>query len=168
MRTWENFEYQRFACRCGCGRNEIDLDTIDLCQALRYICNEPLVVNSGYRCEKHPDEAGKAEPGAHRLGLATDLGVHLQRSWVLNNAIGVYNLMARLASRADETSAREVARYAGLEGERAAYVVDVAKRAGPVQGVGVNQRSGMRTRFFHVDRSASYPWRTRPTVFSYG
>ena len=73
--SWPNFTREEFACRCGCGKNEIHDKTIDLVQSIRTAVGEPLSITSGYRCPNHPIEAKKATPGTHAQGLAADIGV---------------------------------------------------------------------------------------------
>jgi hypothetical protein len=69
---WPNFTLAEFACK-HTGRCEMDPDFLDRMQALRDLLGEPLPVSSGYRDRSHPEEAGKAEPGAHAHGCAGDI-----------------------------------------------------------------------------------------------
>lgn len=73
--SWKNFTRDEFACKCGCGTNEIKDSTIDYAQELRDECGFALPVTSGYRCPKHPIEARKTNPGTHARGVAVDFGV---------------------------------------------------------------------------------------------
>lgn len=49
--------------------------TMDRLQELRTAWGFPMHVNSGYRCPKHPVEAGKARLGAHVYGHAADIAM---------------------------------------------------------------------------------------------
>ena len=64
------FTREEFACRCGCGRNEIPDEFIHDLDDLRDECGFPLVINSGWRCENHPKEAVKDKPGEHNRAAA--------------------------------------------------------------------------------------------------
>lgn len=46
-------------------------------EKLRAIIGKPIVINSGYRCPKHPVEVAKAQPdkGPHPKGEAADISV---------------------------------------------------------------------------------------------
>lgn len=70
---WEFFTREEFACKCGCGTNEIDPVFVGQLDELRRRCGFPLGVTSGYRCENHPVEADKEKPGMHHSGRAADL-----------------------------------------------------------------------------------------------
>ncbi len=74
---WKNFSKDEFGCKCGCGRNEISDQIIDVCQAIRDEVGYSLVVSSGFRCAAHPVERSKSKPGTgtHCRGVAADLAV---------------------------------------------------------------------------------------------
>ena len=73
--TWKNFTRDEFACKCGCGTNEIKDEAIDLAQEVRDEVGFAMPITSGYRCPNHPEERAKAKPGSHAKGLAFDVGV---------------------------------------------------------------------------------------------
>jgi len=73
--TFRYFTRDEFACRCGCQRNEIPDEFIHDMDDLRQACGFPLVITSGWRCEKHPDEVAKDEPGEHNRAAA-DVRAH--------------------------------------------------------------------------------------------
>ena len=70
---WPNFQHLEMACS-HCRENRMDEETMDALQLIRNICG-PLRVTSGYRCEDHPVELQKSNPGAHTLGKAVDIAV---------------------------------------------------------------------------------------------
>lgn len=70
MAQFRYFVREDFACRCGCGRNEIPDSFIHDVDELREACGFPLVVTSGWRCENHPREARKERPGEHNRAAA--------------------------------------------------------------------------------------------------
>lgn len=73
MSRWANFNRNEFRCRCGCERNEIRDELIDVVQDIRTEVNRPLAISSGYRCPDHPVESAKGEPGTHSQGMAADV-----------------------------------------------------------------------------------------------
>lgn len=64
----------RMACRC-CGALGIKQEALDKLQKVRDEYGKPMVLTSGYRCEKHPSEARKKAPGQHYKGTAFDIRV---------------------------------------------------------------------------------------------
>ena len=50
--------------------------TFVIADAIREALDRPLVASSWWRCEKHPVEARKLEPGPHFHGCAVDLLLH--------------------------------------------------------------------------------------------
>jgi len=84
--TWANFTHDEFACKCGCGRNEMRPEVVDVAQELRDLVGFALPVSSGYRCDNHPVERRKSRPGMHALGLAVDFAVSHQQARILLEA----------------------------------------------------------------------------------
>lgn len=75
--TWtaKYFTYNEMACKCGCGKAEMDQEFMDLLDSLRDILGKPIVITSGYRCPNHPAEKRKEKSGAHSKGKAADIAV---------------------------------------------------------------------------------------------
>jgi len=48
-----NFDRSEFACKCGCGLDGIDMDTVRALQQIRSTIDKPIIINSGCRCEQH-------------------------------------------------------------------------------------------------------------------
>lgn len=69
------FTRDEFACKCGCGKNEMPDWFIHDLDELRDACGFALSVTSGWRCEDHPKEAVKEKPGQHNIAAA-DLMAH--------------------------------------------------------------------------------------------
>ena len=66
------FNRDEFACKCGCGMNEIDNSFITLLDNARELSGKPYIITSGYRCENHP--LSKQNPtSSHIRGLAADI-----------------------------------------------------------------------------------------------
>lgn len=71
---YPNFKEYEFRCR-HCGQQDMKPEFMERLQALRDVYQRPMPITSGYRCENHPIEKAKAEPGMHSTGLACDVGV---------------------------------------------------------------------------------------------
>ena len=69
------FTPDEFKCK-HTGMNEIDYKFIEALDRLRYKCEFPFVITSGYRHETHPVEAKKDKPGTHNQGIAADIKVN--------------------------------------------------------------------------------------------
>jgi len=69
----------RFACRCGCGRNWVDVRLESMVHRLEEEVGERLVVTSGYRCEAHNRAVGGSPTSSHKKGLAADLACDASR-----------------------------------------------------------------------------------------
>lgn len=73
----QNFSRREFACKCGCGKDDISPELVDICQAIRDYIGVPLCVNSGCRCEKHNAKVGGVKNSYHVQGKAADLACTL-------------------------------------------------------------------------------------------
>jgi uncharacterized protein YcbK (DUF882 family) len=97
----QDFNRSEFACKCGCGRDNISLDLVDRLQRLRAITGIPIHINSGCRCIKHNQDQGGKPDSAHicegKGGEAADIkiegSIHLFR---LISIIFVFNLFNRI------------------------------------------------------------------------
>lgn len=68
-----NFSRFEFACRCGCGYDNINPDLVAALQELRDKVGQALHVNSGCRCEEHNHNVGGARLSQHVAGNAADI-----------------------------------------------------------------------------------------------
>lgn len=68
-----NFSRAEFACKCGCGFDDIDRDLVELLQQIRSALGAPLTITSGCRCEEHNAKSGGAVTSAHVSGHAVDI-----------------------------------------------------------------------------------------------
>ena len=73
----KNFKVNEFACKCGCGFNEIDQRAMNMAQVIREELGVPVRVNSGCRCEKHNAKVGGVKGSKHTKGFAADLSCSL-------------------------------------------------------------------------------------------
>lgn len=85
MSQWENFKVEEFACK-HCGENKIKPELIDVVQKIRTALGRPIRISSGYRCEDHPAEKRKDEPGEHFDGTAADLAVSYENAFLVLRA----------------------------------------------------------------------------------
>lgn len=69
----KNFSRSEFACRCGCGFDDINKFLVAKLQVLRDKIGVPIMINSGCRCQKHNDAIGGAKFSYHIRGLAADI-----------------------------------------------------------------------------------------------
>lgn len=72
---WPNFERSEFACKCGCGFDDIAPETVDVFQWARNRYGVPVTVTSGCRCPEHNRAVGGAENSRHPKGEAGDMKV---------------------------------------------------------------------------------------------
>lgn len=68
----KNFSVSEFACKC-CGVNGMIPVFMSRLQSLRDIYGRPMVITSGYRCEKHNTAIGGHKNSQHKFGLACDI-----------------------------------------------------------------------------------------------
>jgi uncharacterized protein YcbK (DUF882 family) len=68
-----NFSRSEFACKCGCGKDNISPKLVGALQALRDTIGEPIIINCGCRCVKHNKEIGGVKDSQHVLGKAADI-----------------------------------------------------------------------------------------------
>ena len=77
-----NFSRSEMACRCGCGRDEMDSEFMLMLQELR---NEvgPMPVTSAYRCYTHNSRVSKVKNGPHTQAKASDILISGERAMLL-------------------------------------------------------------------------------------
>ena len=69
-----HFKRAEFACKCGCGFDDVDPKLAVLCETIRTAAGVPVRVNSGCRCEKYNAKVkGAAKDSQHTKGKAADL-----------------------------------------------------------------------------------------------
>ena len=86
---YKYFKIKEFACKCGCGTNKIRPELIEMLDVARKIAKIPFVINSGYRCPKHP-ESLKNPASSHIEGLAVDIKCTDSKSRaIILDALGV-------------------------------------------------------------------------------
>jgi len=66
------FSRHEFACKCGCGFDDIDERLVHRLQVVRDIIKIPMIINSGCRCVEHNKNVGGAGGSYHLIGEAAD------------------------------------------------------------------------------------------------
>lgn len=70
------FKLSEFTCKCGCGQNKMDPQTLNRFDTLRAQFGKPLIVTSGYRCPEHNAKVSSTgRTGPHTTGQAADFAV---------------------------------------------------------------------------------------------
>lgn len=86
--TYKYFKREEFACKCGCGTNEIEPALISKLDKAREIAGVPFKINSGYRCPAHNAEEGGVSASAHTSGWASDIAaVDSRQRWKILEAL---------------------------------------------------------------------------------
>ncbi len=66
------FTKDEFACKCGCGKKDMDAEHMRMLIKAREVARVPFVINSGCRCEKHNAAVGSTSRN-HIEGKASDI-----------------------------------------------------------------------------------------------
>ena len=69
-----HFNLQEFECPC-CKRVMLHKDLLKKLSDLRREINQPLFINSGYRCEQENKKVGGVSKSYHLFGMAVDVSV---------------------------------------------------------------------------------------------
>lgn len=69
------FSRKEIACKCGCGFDSMDSETLQVADAVREHLGVPVVCNSGCRCPEHNEKIGGAKLSQHVRARAMDLAV---------------------------------------------------------------------------------------------
>lgn len=88
----ENFDRHEFACKCGCGADEVSPKLIETLQTLRTLAGVPITVTSGRRCPGHNAAVGGVANSQHLLGNAADVMV---RGWTAGEVLKVLQVLVR-------------------------------------------------------------------------
>lgn len=74
IRVSEFFSLYEFQCPC-CHCVKLHPLLLQKLKGLRYRIAKPIIINSGYRCNKHNKEVGGVKNSYHLLGKAADIHV---------------------------------------------------------------------------------------------
>ncbi len=83
-----HFSRHEFACQCGCGYDDINMELVYILETIRVAIGRPITITSGCRCVEWNQEVGGTSNSAHLTGDAADLKTQgsLQRAEYLDNA----------------------------------------------------------------------------------
>lgn len=70
-----NFSRSEFACKCGCGLDDIDMVLVYELQDMRDFFEKRITVTSGCRCTAYNKKVGGRPRSQHLLGKAADIVV---------------------------------------------------------------------------------------------
>tara|TARA_B100000959_G_scaffold147137_1_gene154500 strand:+ start:400 stop:762 length:363 start_codon:yes stop_codon:yes gene_type:complete len=68
-----NFNRIEYACRCGCGKDDIKDELAMKVQLVRDTLNRSITINSGIRCSNHNSTINATPTSSHIDGWAADL-----------------------------------------------------------------------------------------------
>ena len=81
-----------------CGKVKYDIGLMAKLELVRLFLNDPIIINSGYRCEVHNKNVGGAKNSLHLKGKAVDIKARNQKELIrivekvfTNGGIGYYN-----------------------------------------------------------------------------
>lgn len=75
----QNLTLPEFQCKCSserCNFTLVSKELVRCFQKVRNIWLQPIVVNSGYRCQQHNEAVGGAPASRHTTGHAIDLSIY--------------------------------------------------------------------------------------------
>ena len=83
------FNPSEYMCKCGCLATDVNPKLLVLLEGLREILGRPLIINSGFRCDKHNTEIGGGPE--HPAGNAVDIKVNssAERFELVQRALGM-------------------------------------------------------------------------------
>lgn len=73
VKLTENFFADEFACKCGCGLNNINKSLVSMLQIAREQAGIGFTVTSALRCPVHNRNEGGLPSSSHLKGLAVDI-----------------------------------------------------------------------------------------------
>lgn len=68
----KNLSRHEFACKCGCGFDTVDVETVGVIQAVCDHFSCKVTITSGCRCPDHNKKVGGAKRSQHLRGRAAD------------------------------------------------------------------------------------------------
>lgn len=69
------FKREEFACKCGCGFDTVDVDTLRVLEEVREYFEQPVIITSGCRCHSYNQKVGGQLRSQHVYGRAADIVV---------------------------------------------------------------------------------------------
>lgn len=92
-----DFSRDEFACRCGCGKSDVNMELVERLQRLRSLMRVPIRVVSGVRCAEHNASVGGKPDSGHLTGEEVDIAVpNSHYRWAMLRWIFSYSLFNRI------------------------------------------------------------------------
>lgn len=108
-----NFNRSEFACRCGCGFDNINPELIKRLELAREHFGAPIIVSSGCRCPKRNRAVGGALNSKHVLGIAADIAIRgiapdvvaswFEKNWPSTGGVGRYRTFTHVDVRPEKS-----------------------------------------------------------------
>lgn len=88
-----NFDRAEYACKCGCGTDNIKDELAEKVQLVRDMVHRPIQISSGMRCQLHNTTINASPTSSHVDGWAADLAYKgsTERYQLLHAAFQVFN-----------------------------------------------------------------------------
>ena len=77
----EHFSDKELVCKCGCGKQNMQVSFMAQLEGLRMAYDKPIILNSAYRCQRHDRAIGGA--GVHPEGRAIDARIYGEYAYEL-------------------------------------------------------------------------------------
>jgi uncharacterized protein YcbK (DUF882 family) len=93
----EHFSRAEFACKCGCGKDDVTLELVIQLERLRSFIRRPIIVTSGVRCAIYNAKVGGKPDGAHLTGEGADIAcLNSHTRWQMLRIIFNWSLFDRV------------------------------------------------------------------------
>lgn len=76
MKVSAHFSRSEFACKCLCGFEAVDVELLQVLEAVREHFGVPVTITSACRCKDHNEDVGGRYKSTHLLGIAADIVVY--------------------------------------------------------------------------------------------
>lgn len=95
----EHFNRSEFACKCGCGLDDVSSELVFRLERLRSFLRRPVVVNSGVRCAMYNAKVGGKPDSAHLTGEAADIACSDSHTrWEMKRIVYTWTLFNRIGN----------------------------------------------------------------------
>ncbi|HBM2815717.1 TPA: DUF882 domain-containing protein [Enterobacter hormaechei subsp. xiangfangensis] len=95
-----HFDRKEFACRCGCGKADVDPALVKRLEKIREHFGKPIIITSACRCAKWNKLKGGMPASQHLLGTAADIVIkgvppkqvadYIEKQWPYSGGCGRY------------------------------------------------------------------------------
>lgn len=109
-----HFSRKEFACKCGCGFDTVDVETLAVLEDVREQFGAPVTIHSGCRCLVYNRRVGGALNSQHMRARAADIAVfgvapskiatYLEKKYPDKYGIGRYGTFTHVDTRSGVTA----------------------------------------------------------------